>query len=108
MMIHDCCSSGTLDGGLGLLLPMTEKTYRRLHMLQTKLVECIPHVAGLNPKAFRSVDILTLVVLVLYHGIQKDNKHRNTLVFLSLLRCLRPAIVHLNALEVSSRRVNTS
>lgn len=24
-------------------------------MLQTKLVECIPHVAGLNPKAFRLV-----------------------------------------------------
>ncbi|KAJ7381472.1 Cleavage and polyadenylation specificity factor subunit 1 [Desmophyllum pertusum] len=46
---------GTLDGGLGLLLPMTEKTYRRLHMLQTKLVECIPHIAGLNPKAFRLI-----------------------------------------------------
>lgn len=46
---------GTLDGGIGLLLPMTEKTYRRLHMLQTKLVECIPHIAGLNPKAFRHV-----------------------------------------------------
>ncbi|KXJ17682.1 Cleavage and polyadenylation specificity factor subunit 1, partial [Exaiptasia diaphana] len=44
---------GTLDGGLGFLLPMTEKTYRRLHMLQTKLVDCIPHIAGLNPKSFR-------------------------------------------------------
>lgn len=67
----DCCCSGTLDGGLGLLLPMTEKTYRRLHMLQTKLVECIPHVAGLNPKAFRSVDILILLFSVIYLGIQQ-------------------------------------
>ena len=71
MMIDDCCCSGTLDGGLGLLLPMTEKTYRRLHMLQTKLVECIPHVAGLNPKAFRSVDILILLFSVIYLGIQQ-------------------------------------
>ena len=45
--------AGTLDGAVGLILPVTEKTYRRLHMLQTKLVECIPHYAGLNPKAFR-------------------------------------------------------
>ena len=48
---------GTLDGALGLLLPMPEKTYRRLHMLQTKLIDCIPHIAGLNPKAFRSVEL---------------------------------------------------
>ena len=39
--------------------------------LQTKLVECIPHVAGLNPKAFRSVDILILLFSVIYLGIQQ-------------------------------------
>ncbi|XP_044171683.1 cleavage and polyadenylation specificity factor subunit 1-like [Acropora muricata] len=61
---------GTLDGGIGLLLPMTEKTYRRLHMLQTKLVECIPHVAGLNPKAFR---------LVSGNRRSLSNAHRNIL-----------------------------
>ena len=55
------CVVGTLDGGLGLLLPMPEKTYRRLHMLQTKLVDCIPHIAGLNPKAFRSLLCFTLL-----------------------------------------------
>ena len=43
----------TLDGGLGYLLPIAEKTYRRLHMLQIKLVQGLPHTAGLNPKAFR-------------------------------------------------------
>ncbi|XP_077335360.1 cleavage and polyadenylation specificity factor subunit 1-like [Lithobates pipiens] len=43
----------TLDGGVGLLLPMQEKTYRRLLMLQNHLLTWIPHHAGLNPKAFR-------------------------------------------------------
>ncbi|MGH0175901.1 UNVERIFIED_CONTAM: hypothetical protein FKN15_071653 [Acipenser sinensis] len=46
-------SSATLDGGIGLLLPMQEKTYRRLLMLQNALNTMIPHHAGLNPKAFR-------------------------------------------------------
>ncbi|XP_061671474.1 cleavage and polyadenylation specificity factor subunit 1 isoform X2 [Syngnathoides biaculeatus] len=43
----------TLDGGIGLLLPMQEKTYRRLLMLQNALNTLLPHHAGLNPKAFR-------------------------------------------------------
>uniref|UniRef100_A0A3P9PR20 Cleavage and polyadenylation specificity factor subunit 1 n=1 Tax=Poecilia reticulata TaxID=8081 RepID=A0A3P9PR20_POERE len=43
----------TLDGGIGLLLPMPEKTYRRLLMLQNALNSLLPHHAGLNPKAFR-------------------------------------------------------
>lgn len=43
----------TLDGGMGLLLPMQEKTYRRLLMLQNALTTMLPHHAGLNPKAFR-------------------------------------------------------
>eukprot|EP00794_Sanderia_malayensis_P018651 gene18650-20532_t len=34
---------------------MPEKSYRRLLMLQNKLVDCLPHVAGLNPKAFRAM-----------------------------------------------------
>uniref|UniRef100_A0A8C1STD4 Cleavage and polyadenylation specific factor 1 n=1 Tax=Cyprinus carpio TaxID=7962 RepID=A0A8C1STD4_CYPCA len=43
----------TLEGGVGLLLPMQEKTYRRLLMLQNALTTMLPHHAGLNPKAFR-------------------------------------------------------
>ncbi|CAM4634432.1 unnamed protein product [Leuciscus chuanchicus] len=43
----------TLDGGVGMLLPMQEKTYRRLLMLQNALTTMLPHHAGLNPKAFR-------------------------------------------------------
>ncbi|XP_068093974.1 cleavage and polyadenylation specificity factor subunit 1 isoform X2 [Hyperolius riggenbachi] len=43
----------TLDGGIGLLLPMQEKTYRRLLMLQNNLNASMQHYAGLNPRAFR-------------------------------------------------------
>ncbi|XP_069478054.1 cleavage and polyadenylation specificity factor subunit 1 isoform X2 [Ambystoma mexicanum] len=43
----------TLDGGVGLLLPMQEKTYRRLLMLQNALTTMLAHHAGLNPRAFR-------------------------------------------------------
>lgn len=44
----------TMDGGIGSLLPVPEKTYRRLLMLQNVLVTSVQHVAGLNPKAFRT------------------------------------------------------
>lgn len=43
----------TLDGSLGYILPVPEKTYRRLLMLQNVLVTQTPHTAGLNPKGFR-------------------------------------------------------
>ncbi|XP_050163634.1 cleavage and polyadenylation specificity factor subunit 1-like [Myiozetetes cayanensis] len=32
---------------------MQEKTYRRLLMLQNALSSALPHLAGLNPRAFR-------------------------------------------------------
>ena len=44
---------GTLDGGIGYLLPVPEKTYRRLQMLHNVLHMTLTHVAGLNPKSFR-------------------------------------------------------
>ncbi|XP_070796329.1 cleavage and polyadenylation specificity factor subunit 1 isoform X3 [Pituophis catenifer annectens] len=47
----------TLDGGIGLLLPMQEKTYRRLLMLQNALTSMLPHHAGLNPRAFRMLHV---------------------------------------------------
>lgn len=54
-MAHTVSSdpTATLDGGIGLLLPMQEKTYRRLLMLQNALTTMLPHHAGLNPRAFR-------------------------------------------------------
>lgn len=45
----------TLDGGLGYIMAVPEKSYRRLLMLQNVLVSHGSHIAGLNPKAFRQV-----------------------------------------------------
>lgn len=44
---------GTLDGGIGYIAPLDELTFRRLQSLQKKLVDAVPHVAGLNPRCFR-------------------------------------------------------
>ncbi|XP_055694304.1 cleavage and polyadenylation specificity factor subunit 1 [Lutzomyia longipalpis] len=46
---------GTLDGGLGFCLPLPEKTYRRLFMLQNLLMVHSPHLCGLNPKVHRTI-----------------------------------------------------
>lgn len=45
---------GTLDGGLGYVLPIPEKTYRRLQMLHNVLHTTMTHAGGLNPKAYRA------------------------------------------------------
>ncbi|KAJ1403738.1 WD40/YVTN repeat-like-containing domain superfamily [Sesbania bispinosa] len=44
---------GTLDGSIGCIAPLDEITFRRLQSLQRKLVDAVPHAAGLNPRAFR-------------------------------------------------------
>uniref|UniRef100_A0A1J3GZ37 Cleavage and polyadenylation specificity factor 160 kDa subunit n=1 Tax=Noccaea caerulescens TaxID=107243 RepID=A0A1J3GZ37_NOCCA len=43
----------TLDGSFGCIAPLEEVTFRRLQSLQKKLVDAVPHVAGLNPRSFR-------------------------------------------------------
>ncbi|KAB1208163.1 Cleavage and polyadenylation specificity factor subunit 1 [Morella rubra] len=44
---------GTLDGSIGCIAPLDELTFRRWQSLQRKLVDAVPHVAGLNPRSFR-------------------------------------------------------
>ncbi|CAH1778692.1 unnamed protein product [Owenia fusiformis] len=44
----------SLDGSIGYVLPIKEAVYRRLLMLQNSLNINLQHIAGLNPKAFRS------------------------------------------------------
>ncbi|XP_053620009.1 cleavage and polyadenylation specificity factor subunit 1 [Plodia interpunctella] len=44
----------TLDGGVGYVVPLSEKTYRRLLMLQNVMNNYCCHVAGLNPRAYRT------------------------------------------------------
>ena len=43
----------SLDGSLGYVMPLNEKLYRRLLMLQNVLTFSLQHSGGLNPKAFR-------------------------------------------------------
>lgn len=43
----------TLDGSIGYILPLAEKTFRRLQTLQNRIAQCVQHPAGLNPKCFR-------------------------------------------------------
>ena len=45
---------GTADGGVCAVVPITDKTYRRLQLLQQILANALTHAAGLNPRAWRS------------------------------------------------------
>ncbi|KAJ3160953.1 Cleavage and polyadenylation specificity factor subunit 1 [Geranomyces michiganensis] len=49
--------SGTLEGGLLLMVPVTEKLYKRLYGLYSKMVNSLQHPAGLNPRGFRQVPV---------------------------------------------------
>ncbi|KAG9557988.1 protein CFT1, partial [Aureobasidium melanogenum] len=46
----------TQTGSIALLTPLDEATYRRLSALQTTLSSILEHSAGLNPRAYRSVE----------------------------------------------------
>ncbi|KAK6275661.1 hypothetical protein POUND7_005370, partial [Theobroma cacao] len=37
---------------IGSIAPLDELTFRRLQSLQKKLVDAVPHFAGLNPRSF--------------------------------------------------------
>jgi cleavage and polyadenylation specificity factor subunit 1 len=45
----------SFEGNHGLILPLDEKTYKRLSMLQDALINSIPFKGGTNPKAFRAL-----------------------------------------------------
>jgi len=42
-----------LDGGVGYVMPISEKTFRRLFILQNAIIVMKQHYGGLNPKAYR-------------------------------------------------------
>jgi len=49
-----CNLYGTLDGAIGYICPLDERNYKRLFMLQMRLVHALSHHAGLHPQAFRA------------------------------------------------------
>jgi cleavage and polyadenylation specificity factor subunit 1 len=46
----------TQEGGLGLITPLSEQSYRRLSTLQNILIANLEHPCGLNPRAYRAVE----------------------------------------------------
>eukprot|EP01126_Amoeba_proteus_P003717 TRINITY_DN11240_c0_g1_i1.p1 TRINITY_DN11240_c0_g1~~TRINITY_DN11240_c0_g1_i1.p1 ORF type:complete len:214 (+),score=38.20 TRINITY_DN11240_c0_g1_i1:2-643(+) len=48
-----CVYYTTLDGGVGLITPIQEEEFEKFGRLEMRMVSAVPHVAGLNPKAFR-------------------------------------------------------
>ncbi|XP_063370441.1 cleavage and polyadenylation specificity factor subunit 1 [Cydia amplana] len=78
----------TLDGGVGYVLPLSEKMYRRLLMLQNVMNNYCCHLAGLNPRAFRTYKsarkpagggaargVLDGDLVALYTGLPQADKH---------------------------------
>lgn len=50
-----CAVIGTVDGGLGILLPVDERTYRILSLLQQLMTMSVPTVCALNPRDYRLI-----------------------------------------------------
>jgi hypothetical protein len=49
-----CVLIGTMDGGLGMMLPVEERTYRRLALLQQIMSMGVPTPCALNPRYVRT------------------------------------------------------
>lgn len=50
-----CILIGTMDGGLGMLLPVEERMYRRLALLQQIMSMGVATPCGLNPRGYRLI-----------------------------------------------------
>lgn len=51
--------TGTLDGSIGMITPVSERSYKRLQLLSNQLNNGLQHPAGLNPRAFRLIKMPT-------------------------------------------------
>lgn len=54
-----------LDGSVSSLIPVKDAVHKRLQLVQTRLIRHLPHFAGLNPRGFRFVFLLLLMVFLL-------------------------------------------
>lgn len=52
-MTKSCLICGSLEGGVGILLPVDEKVFKRLNLLQHMMIMTLPSTLGLNPKDYR-------------------------------------------------------
>lgn len=44
---------GSSDGTMSIISPISEKLYRRLYSLYSRMVTSLQHAAGLNPRGYR-------------------------------------------------------
>ncbi|KAJ3040299.1 Cleavage and polyadenylation specificity factor subunit 1 [Rhizophlyctis rosea] len=49
------CVFATLEGGIGTMVPVSEKFYKRMYGLYSRMVNNLQHGAGLNPRGFRQI-----------------------------------------------------
>ena len=57
-----CVLIGTIDGGLGMLIPVEERMYRRLALLQQIMSMGVPTSCALNPREYRQIKTTRFVV----------------------------------------------
>lgn len=50
-----CLVLGTVDGGIGIMIPLDERTHCRLSLLQQIMSTTIKSTCGLNPREHRSI-----------------------------------------------------
>jgi len=48
-----CAFYTGLDGSIGTLVPIDQTRFEKFGRLEMRMVSALPHIAGLNPKAFR-------------------------------------------------------
>ncbi|KAI8896608.1 CPSF A subunit region-domain-containing protein, partial [Globomyces pollinis-pini] len=49
--------AGTIDGGLAMVTPVSEKLFKRLYCLYSRMVTHLEHHAGLNPRGYRQLKL---------------------------------------------------
>ncbi|KAI9598078.1 CPSF A subunit region-domain-containing protein [Syncephalis fuscata] len=49
------CLCGLENGSVGVLKPVADKPYKRMQLLSARLIHGLQHLAGLNPKAYRTI-----------------------------------------------------
>jgi cleavage and polyadenylation specificity factor subunit 1 len=58
------CIGGTLGGGLVMVMPVSEKMFKRLYSLYSRMVTHLEHFCGLNPRGYRHVANLSKTIAV--------------------------------------------
>ena len=53
--LKSCLIIGTADGGVGILIPIDERIYRRLALLQQIMYTTQPMICSLNPIEYRAI-----------------------------------------------------